>query len=123
MSENLDVISQLLTHTNIQNYLISLIAGITLDGLKLIISGAIKKRNSDQSIEIHIWQVLSKTMSQFYTEMDFEYDEEVVMEILWKQFQIIDKRNNHRLREIIETTVNRMLTDNEYGKWVDFFTE
>jgi len=122
MSENLDVISQLLTHTNIQNYLISLIAGITLDGLKLIISGAIKKRNSDQSIEIHIWQVLSKTMSQFYTEMDFEYDEEVVMEILWKQFQIIDKRNNHRLREIIETTVNRMLTDNEYGKWVDFFT-
>lgn len=122
MSENLDVISQLLTQTNIQSYLISLIAGITLDGLKLIIGGARKKRNSNQSLESHFWQVLSKTMSQFYAEMDFEYDEEVVMEILWEQFHIIDKRNNHGLRAIIETTVNQMLTDNEFSKWVDFFT-
>lgn len=69
-------IVKIITTSPVKDFLISLAAGGSWDGIKKIVS-----HFSENSTEKKIWNIFSGTMSQFYGQLHYEYDETIVVKL------------------------------------------
>ena len=97
-------------------YLISLGASITWDILKKILS----TKDADDSNRKMMMAVAS-TMREFYIQMDFEYDEFIVMNSFLSAIHDYKDLKWH-LRDVIECTVGQGLEDDQFQLWVDIYS-
>ena len=67
-------IVKIITTSPVKDFLISLAAGGSWDGIKKTVS-----HFSENSTEKKIWNIFSGTMSQFYGQLHYEYDETIVV--------------------------------------------
>ena len=98
---------------NMLNYLLSFASSVTWDLLKKLYNEKI-----DNSPERKSMLALAATMESFFNYLDFEYDEDIVMD------SFLSAVNRHKdmtwkLRNIIEDTIGQTITDEAFAWWVE----
>ena len=113
-------IVKIITTSPVKDFLISLAAGGSWDGIKKIVS-----HFSENSTEKKIWNIFSGTMSQFYGQLHYEYDETIVVKCLLDELaQESDNLTSWKLQKCLEKAVFddfETLSDQKFGLWVSIF--
>ena len=100
---------------NLIAYIISIAASMTWDGFK---NAFFKK--TDCNPERQLMLALANTMKEFYCYMDFEYDEDIVMENFISAVRKYKDLKWH-FRNIIEYTIGQSITDEQFECWVELY--
>lgn len=113
-------IVKIITTSPVKDFLISLAAGGSWDGIKKTVS-----HFSENSTEKKIWNIFSGTMSQFYGQLHYEYDETIVVKCLLDELaQENDNLTSWKLQKCLEKAMFddfETLSDQEFGLWVSIF--
>lgn len=113
-------IVKIITTSPVKDFLISLTAGGSWDGIKKIVS-----HFSENSTEKKIWNIFSGTMSQFYGQLHYEYDETIVVKCLLDELaQENDNLTSWKLQKCLEKAMFddfETLSDQKFGLWVSIF--
>ena len=119
---NIDEIIKVITTSPVKDFLISLAASASWDGMKKI--GSYFKTSSTEKI---IWDIFSDTMSQFYGQLHYEYDENIVVESLLSELvQEGENLTSWKFRNCLERAMYgklKTLSDQEFILWVSIFSD
>lgn len=104
----------------VKDLLINLVTSGSWEGIKKTVS-----HFTENSTEKKIWNIFSDTMSQFYGQCHYEYDESVVVTCLLNELdKENDNLNSFKLRRCLEKAMFddfKILTDREFSLWVSIF--
>jgi hypothetical protein len=104
----------------VKDFLISLAASGSWDGIKKIVSHF--KVNSTEKI---IWDIFSDTMSQFYGQIHYEYNEVIVIGCLLDELvQEGENLTSWKFQKCLEKAIYgefKTLSDREFSLWVSIF--
>ncbi len=102
---------------NFLAFLISLGAGATWDGLKKLLS---KKNFDDQKRQLMM--AIVSTMRDFYLQMNFEYEERIVMDCFLSAIHEYKDLKWH-FRDVIEYIIGYGIDDEQFQIWVDIYAQ
>ena len=104
----------------IKDFLISIAASSSWDAIKGTVSHL--KKNSVEKI---IWDIFSDTMLQFYGQLHYEYNEEIVVGCLLEELaQVNENLTSWNFQKCLERAIYgevKTLSDREFSLWVSIF--
>ena len=104
-----------------EDFWISLTASVSWDGIKKVANQL--KKNSIEKITV--WNIFSDTMAQFYGDLHYEYDEDIIVGSLLDELVKADESlTPWKLRECLEKAMYgdcNTLSDSEFRLWVSIF--
>lgn len=113
-------IVKIITTSPVKDFLISLAASGSWDGIKKTVS-----HFTANSTDKKIWDIFSGTMSQFYGQLHYEYDEPIVVKCLLDELaQENENLTPWKLQKCLERSMFddfETLSDQEFSLWVSIF--
>ena len=112
------VFTGIITNTNVQSFIISIAAGITLD--------KIEKERKNNTSDAQTYMLLRDTFEKFYNTYDLEYEEKCVMSSFKEACceTKCEKLNySSCLQEVLEKTIGLEIGDSEVEKWIRIFCD
>lgn len=111
---------KIITTSPVKDFLISIVASSSWDGMKKIAN-----HFNDNSTEKIIWDIFSDTMSQFYGQLHYEYNEAIVVGSLLNELvQEGESLTPWKFQKCLEKAMYdefKTLSDREFSLWVSIF--
>lgn len=111
---------KIITTSPVKDFLISIVASSSWDGMKKIVN-----HFNENSTEKIIWDIFSDTMSQFYGQLHYEYNEAIVVGSLLNELvQEGESLTTWKFQRCLEKAMYdefKTLSDREFSLWVSIF--